>query len=163
MNTTLLGRCRASDSLAPPAGGFPADALVLTRDGELPAGHLTPGDRIITRDAGYATLHRMARARVTRRAVHLRAGSLGHLRPDADLILPAEQYVLIRDWRAQALFGRDRAQVPARALVDGEFITDLGEQTLDICRLYLGGDHVIYAGGLELVSPGIDVSGRVAA
>jgi hypothetical protein len=85
-------------------------------------------------------------------AISIAAGSLGDTRPETDIVLPADQLILIRDWRAQALFGRDQALVPASTLVDGEFIRDQGRQALDLYSVKLEHQHVIYAGGLEVAS-----------
>ena len=43
-------------------------------------------------------------------------------RPDRDVWLPAAQRVLIRDWRAKALYGQAQACVPAGQLADGEYV-----------------------------------------
>jgi len=58
--------------------------------------------------------------------------------------------ILIRDWRARALFNSDRALVAARALVDGEFITDLGKVETTVYQIFCDGPHILYADGLEL-------------
>jgi hypothetical protein len=88
--------------------------------------------------------------RTLAKAISFKAGSLGHTRPDQDLVLPAEQLVLLRDWRANAMFGVDQAMVRADALVDDEFICNLGLQKMLLHQLVFDAPHVIYAGGLEL-------------
>jgi hypothetical protein len=40
--------------------------------------------------------------------------------------------------------------VPARALVDDEFIIDQGEQEQVLIQIFCDGPHILYAGGLEL-------------
>ena len=133
-----------------PKAGFVAGTILYTRDGEMPVEFLSPGDAIITRDAGIVRLERIGHRRLISRAISFAAGSLGHTRPDQDIILPAAQLVLIRDWRAQAMFGTNQALVRADALVDGEFIRDLGVQKMHLHQLQFDAPHVIYAGGLEL-------------
>ena len=135
---------------APLSTGINAGAIVLTLDGELPVETLAPGDRLITRDAGMVRITALHRRRVTAPAVRLAAGSLGHTRPDRDVLLAGQQTVLIRDWRARALFGLDRALVPAQRLVDGEFITDLGPQPMMLFQILCDAPHVFYADGLEV-------------
>lgn len=130
--------------------GFVSCTILLTRDGETPVEFLSPGDQIITRDAGLIRLKSICHLRVVTRAISFAAGSLGHTRPDQDLILPAAQMVLIRDWRARALFGEDRAMVRADTLIDGEFVCDLGLQKMHLYQLQFETAHVVYAGGLEL-------------
>ncbi len=132
-----------------PTGILPG-AVVLTLDGETPIETLRAGARVITRDQGAVMLRGITRQSVETYAVRILAGSLGHTRPERDVILPAEQPMLIRDWRAEALFGAPRAMMPARRLIDGEFVTDLGVQTLTLYRLEFDAPHVIYADGLEL-------------
>ena len=112
---------------------------------------MLPGcDAVITRDAGLVRVD--AVSRFTRRlaAVRFAAGTLGANRPDQDLILPAGQPVLVRDWRARALFGRSQAMVRAAALIDDEFITRLDARDMTLHQLHFARAHVIYAGGLEL-------------
>ena len=130
--------------------GLLPGTLLLTQDGEIPVEFLNPGDRVITRDAGLVRVD--AVSRFTRRlaAVRFAAGTLGANRPDQDLILPAGQPVLVRDWRARALFGRSQAMVRAAALIDDEFITRLDARDMTLHQLHFARAHVIYAGGLEL-------------
>ena len=131
-------------------GGLAAGTVVLTMEGEMPVEYLSAGDRIITRDAGMVRLEAMTFETVTVRAVSIAAGSLGDMRPDCDLVLPADQAVLVRDWRAKAMRGAGQTMIPAGDLVDGEFIRDLGDVELQLIRLHFARPHVIYAGGLEL-------------
>jgi hypothetical protein len=132
------------------AEGLLAGAVVLTLRGEVAVAALVPGDRVITRDAGAVTL-RGAEARTTRAApVRVRAGSLGHKRPEADALLAPGTRLLLRDWRARTLYGQAQALVPAQRLVDGEFVTEELPRALVLHRIDLGGPHVIYADGLEV-------------
>ena len=143
----------ASDAWRPGAGGgIAAGAIIYTKDGALPVEYLCPGDRIITRDAGLVTLRAVdwRRGRVDR--VRIRRGVLGHLRPLRDTEIPADQGVLIRDWRAQALFGAAQAVVPAARLVDGAHVTDEGAGEMTLFTLRFDRPHVIYADGLELAA-----------
>lgn len=130
--------------------GLLHDTVVLTRTGEVAVQDIRPGDHVITRGAGLVQVEAVGRHRVLLRAIFIAAGSLGDTRPDSDMVLPADQQILIRDWRAQALFGCDQAMVPVSALVDGEFIRDQGLQVLELYTLQMEQEQVIYAGGLEL-------------
>ncbi|MFK7754429.1 MAG: Hint domain-containing protein [Sedimentitalea sp.] len=132
--------------------GFAPDTVVLTQKGEMPVQALSAGDRVITRDAGLVSVQHVSSSRHVVRTVAIKAGSLGDTRPDQDMILPANQAILIRDWRAQALFGCDQAMVRADALVDGEFVRDLGLQDMILHQIHLAHPHVVYAGGLELAN-----------
>ncbi|TLP60511.1 hypothetical protein FEE96_16740 [Parasedimentitalea maritima] len=135
---------------ASPSAGLMRDTIVLTRQGDVAVQDIRAGDHVITRGAGMVQVHSITRQRAFQRAISIAAGSLGDTRPDCDIVLPADQKVLIRDWRAQALFGQDQALVAASSLVDGEFIIDQGMQVLELYTLELGQSHVIYAGGLEV-------------
>ena len=129
-----------------------AGTVVLTLDGALPVEFLSPGDRVITRDSGFAKL---VDIKVTKRkvpAVGIRAGSLGNSRPDRDAVFPASQNILIRDWRAKAIFGRAQALVPASRLVDGEFVSNLGDVEMTLCELIFDTPHIVYADGIEVAS-----------
>lgn len=134
---------------APPAG-FAAGSIVLTLDGALPVEFLTPGDRVITRDQGMALLRGVRQRQVTCEMVSIMAGTLGHTRPEHDTLLPSEQKVLLRDWRAQALFGAPQALAQACKLIDGEFIRLAGRQTITLFQLEFDAPHILYVDGLEL-------------
>jgi hypothetical protein len=130
--------------------GFAAGSPLLTLDGAIPVEFLSPGDRVITRDAGMAILRDLHRVEATCEMVAILAGTLGHTRPEHDTILPGDQKVLLRDWRAQALFGAPQALAPARRLIDGEFIRLAGRQTLTLFQLVFDAPHILYVDGLEL-------------
>ncbi|MEP5153672.1 Hint domain-containing protein [Planktotalea sp.] len=130
--------------------GLCADTIVYTMDGELPAGDIAPGDRIITRDAGMVILRGVRRKRITIDTVHIKAGSLGHNRPEDDLIVPIGTKLLIRDWRAQALYASKEKMVPAEDLIDGEYVTLSAPKEHDIIELIFDDPHVLYAGGMEI-------------
>lgn len=147
------GKDRQAGQFAPYASlntGLVHGALLLTLDGEIPVEFLSVGDKVITRDSGISKVQHIQR---TTREVHqisLSAGSLGHTRPERDALLAGDQMVLIRDWRARALFNSEVALVAARSLVDGEFIIDLGEQETTLYQIFCDGPHILYCDGLEL-------------
>lgn len=130
--------------------GLLQGAKMLTLDGEIPVEFLSVGDKIITRDSGISKVKHIQRMTRTVHAIALAAGSLGHTRPEQDARLAADQMVLIRDWRARALFNSERALVAARTLLDGEFITDLGKIETTLYQIFCDGPHIVYADGLEL-------------
>ncbi|SRR6056297_3248814 len=134
------------------ATGLMGQSIILTLSGETRVQDLRAGDRVITRDSGTAMLRGIRKTRVAGRAVRIKAGSLGHTRPERDVTLPAGQAVLIRDWRAMAVFGTERALVPAHRLADGEFVTLHDDATMTVYELEFDAPHVIYVDGLELGS-----------
>ncbi|WP_163849658.1 Hint domain-containing protein [Pseudooceanicola aestuarii] len=148
----LRGLANVPAKPATPASGLTVGTHVLTLDGELPVQFLSAGDRVVTRDSGMALVRGLRRRKITCDTVQITAGSLGHKRPEGDTLLPAGQKVLVRDWRAQALFGKKSALVPVSRLVDGEFVKLMGQQVLDVYEIIFDRDHVLYASGLELAA-----------
>ena len=130
-----------------------AGSIIFTAEGEIPVEYLSPGDKVVTRDSGMVTLLDTFIHRIPAQAVAIKAGSLGHTRPDHNVIIPAEQNILVRDWRAQSMFGKAQTIVQAGDLIDGEFITDLGARDLHLVHLTFDRQHVIYADGLEISVP----------
>lgn len=135
-----------------PLNALAAGTEILTLDGTLPIEFLNPGDRVITRDSGTAVLRHMRGFTTFVPAVSIRPGSLGHMRPDRVLHLPATQEILLRDWRAETLFGARQALVPVSRLVDGNFIRALGLQRMTLIELSFDAPHILYADGLELAA-----------
>ncbi|SLN30150.1 hypothetical protein ROJ8625_01354 [Roseivivax jejudonensis] len=129
-----------------------AGTEVFTLDGTLPVEVLVPGDRVITRDAGAVALREVRHRHAALPLVRLRAGSLGNARPDRDLVMPARQEILVRDWRASALFGRAQALVAARRLCDGEFVSEIGTCDVSVVELVFDAPHIVYADGLEVAA-----------
>lgn len=154
MKPKTVGRSDVTLAVKPPLDsyGFSADSILLTLDGEKRVADLRPGDRVITRDTGMVILRSITRRSQLTRVVRILAGSLGHTRPTRDVTLPADQLILVRDWRAQAIFGAQQAMVPVARLVDGEFVTLWPAQDMLLYHLGFEGAHVLYVDGLELAS-----------
>lgn len=138
---------------SPPAAGMLVGTMVRTLEGVLPVEYLVPGDRIVTRSG----MRRLASVSVVARKmvdlVRIRASTVGHDRPDQDLFLSPGQPVVIRDWRAQALYGVPAAAVPAARLADGEFVCLETHRNVRLFTLRFDDEEVIYAEGLELACP----------
>tara|TARA_R110002094_G_scaffold6743_9_gene15882 strand:+ start:142 stop:663 length:522 start_codon:yes stop_codon:yes gene_type:complete len=130
--------------------GLLQGAMLLTQDGEIPVEFLSVGDKLITRDSGISKVTHIGRSTRAVHTIAFAAGSLGDKRPERDAVLAGDQMVLIRDWRARAMFNSERALVAARTLVDKEFITDLGMQETTLFQVFCDGPHILYADGLEL-------------
>ncbi len=134
-----------------------AGTPVLTLEGELPVEFLQPGDRILTR-AGARSLRQVEVSVVQNaRVIQIGHATLGVDRPAEDITVSAAQHILIRDWRAKAMFGTATALIPAARLADGEYIR---AETLVEARLFtlsFDEDAVIYAGGLELACAALTV------
>jgi hypothetical protein len=130
--------------------GLMLGAKVLTLNGELPVQNLTRGDKLITRDDGAVVIRSIHRQTLHRRAVQINAGALSPSRPEEQVILVADQTVLLRDWRARAMYRRPQAVAAAGALVDGRHILDLGAQQMTVFQIFCDAPHIFYAQGLEL-------------
>lgn len=152
MKTIEVAISKTSKAKAELVCGLAAGTKVMTLDGEMPVEFLTEGDRVVTRDTGMAKLKGVRSRKVACDVVQISGGSLGHNRPEADITVPSGQQLLIRDWRAEALFGKKIALVPAKNLVDGEYIRDLGKGVMTVYELVFDTDHIIYAGGLEIAA-----------
>lgn len=131
---------------------------VLTMEGEFPVEYLIPGDRIVTRSGSRKLVavkpHLVAKLAMIR----IVEGVLGYESPESDLCVTPAQPILIRDWRARALYGSDAAMIPAGDLVDGEFIRREVMFQARVFTLHFEEEVVIYAGSLELSCPAISVS-----
>lgn len=135
---------------AAPAQGITAGTNVLTLDGELPVQFLAPGDRVITRAGARKLIDIEVSLLRGVEMVRISASALGHDKPEADLFVAPTQPVFVRDWRAQALFGRDSALVEAQRLTDGEYIRRETVAEVRLFTLRFAAEEVVYAGGLEL-------------
>ena len=149
-----------STAAAPGTAQAPLQAMlagtsVLTLDGELPVEFLQPGDRVLTR-AGMRRLKQVEVSVVQNaRVVCIAHGTLGVDRPAEDVMVSAAQQILVRDWRAKAMFGTNSAMIPAAKLADGEYIRGLTVAEARFFTLSFDEDAVIYASGLELSCPAL--------
>lgn len=131
--------------------GLFAGTTVLTLDGALPVEHLNPGDRIITR-TGSAILRALGVRVGPVTPCKITSSALGGGRPDHDILLPAGQNILVRDWRAKALFGSEQVTAPIAKIADGEYISLQPVAKMRMFSLVFDDPQVFYASGLELVS-----------
>ncbi|RMA42166.1 Hint domain-containing protein [Rhodophyticola porphyridii] len=131
---------------------LPVGTTLLTLDGALPVEHLVPGDRVITRDGAYR-LRAALRHTVPQglRMVRVSRNALGG-KPDTDITLPARQRVLIRDWRARAIYNTPQACVPVERLIDGEYVRWTVDTPAYVISLHFDRPVILYAAGLELQS-----------
>ena len=132
--------------------GICAGTTIMTLNGETPVENLKAGDRIITRDSGMAILKDISQTAAKVAPVRIKAGSLGHTRPDRDMLMAPGAAIHIRDWRAEALFGSTTAKVAAHKLVDGEYLATQAPRDMDLFELTFDRQHIIYADGIELIA-----------
>ncbi|WP_245990200.1 Hint domain-containing protein [Tabrizicola piscis] len=148
---------RTDMAAEPSVLGLMAGTQVRTLDGVLPVEFLEPGDRIVTRAGARRLVAVSVKQRRMAAVVRIRATTLGHDRPEQDLLLAPGQPVMIRDWRARALYGVEAAAIPASRLADGEFIVTEVLRQVRLFTLRFDEDEVIYAEGLEVACPAVDV------
>ena len=127
---------------------LPHGTCVRTDCGTRRAESIGASDHLLTRTGGSAKVMAVR----SRKAMVQTVRFVNPMADGGDQILPWDQPVLLRDWRAQALFGQPQAVVPAYELVDGEHICDLGMQMTELVVLEFARPHVIFAGGLELAA-----------
>jgi hypothetical protein len=147
----------ATEDIFADAGLLPGTP-VLTLDGALPVEFIAPGDRVITRNG----MRRVVAVEVTRvanaRVVCISSDTLGVGRPADEIHIAPNQPVVIRDWRAKAVFGKAEALVAASRLCDGEYIRGDILPEARFITLRFERTEVIYAAGLELVCEPATVS-----
>lgn len=149
VSPSITFETRISAARASGIAGFAMGSRVVTMDGVLPVEFLELGDRIVTR-RGARVLRGISTLPLVSRLISVAPGALGHDRPGQAIVLGAGTEVLLRDWRAQALFGEPQALVPVERLIDGQFITRVIGQKIRLYALHFEAPEVIYADGLEI-------------
>ncbi len=146
------GRIPVQRPVEPPIGVIHG-TKILTMDGEIPVEFLSVGDRMISRDTGMVRITELNVGKARIRPVLIQQSSLGHGRPQDDLLVHPQQKLLIRDWRAQALYGAAQALIAAEDLIDGEFVR-FAEDSRSYRYTAIGFDRaeVLYANGVEIGS-----------
>ena len=69
----------------------------MTLDGEISAEHLSVGGRVITRDSGTSVIKAIHIGDVKMQPIRIKAGSLGHTRPDRDMMVFDREHILYAD------------------------------------------------------------------
>ncbi|WP_068112090.1 Hint domain-containing protein [Tropicimonas marinistellae] len=153
MNIPFFGGATARKQAAPfqsspdRATGITGSTMLYTRDGAIPAEHLMPGDRIISRASGAATLRAISFDTLHGLMVRIGPATLGRARPETFLLLPPDQRIVLR-----SATGAPRDGIfAARALIDGKNVKWHETKTpVRVAHLDFGGPQIVYAGGLEL-------------
>lgn len=134
------------------------NTMVDTPNGPVPAGRLRPGDRILTLDDGPLPLLRVTHRDLPSAGffapVLLRAPFYGTHR---DLLVSADQPVLLSGTLVEYHFGEDEVLIPAGALIDGrKALAEHRRAVTASVALDLGCPALFTADGCVLMSDGAD-------
>lgn len=136
---------------------FVAGTLIDTAQGPRRVEKLQPGDRIITYDGGMQPLAWVGRRRVAGigklAPICIAAGALGNQR---DLWVSPQHRLLIRDWRAEMLFGVPEVLVAAQHLVNDTDIRRRDRERVTYVHLLFDSHRIVYSEGIpsESLHPG---------
>lgn len=142
---------------------FTPGTMILTPDGPVAVQSLEAGDRVITRDHGVQPIRWIGAttlsagyvaARPSLRPVLIRKGALGNDLPEQDMRLSRQHRILVRDWRAEVMFGVEGGVlVPAISLCNDSTVLD-ERPTGDVTYIHMAFDdhEVVYADGVETES-----------
>lgn len=136
---------------------FAAGTMIETQTGPRAIETLSPGDLVLTRDAGYQPLIwsgcTPAPAIAETAPIVIRAGAFGNTQ---DLVVSPQHAILLDDWRADLLFGQDEVLVRAVDLLgcDGVFRRVGG--VVDYWHILFDAHQIVQSAGLwsESLYPG---------
>jgi hypothetical protein len=144
--TTTLKTTTRPDA---PIKGLLTGSMVLTMHGYRAIETLKVGDRLVTR-GGVRVIETIESQQAEMRPIRIAEGTLGCKRPKQDMMVAPNQEILVRDWRAEVLFGSEQVIVPVARMVDGKFIAQVGEKGVHTAySLHFASDEVFYADGME--------------
>jgi hypothetical protein len=133
--------------------GLTAETPVLTLAGLCPAADLVPGARVVTRERGAMRLAGLRVETVLCRPVRLDAGTLGHGKPDAPLVIGPGTLVRLTGWRAETLYGAPAVLVPAARLAGGDRLARDLPRRITLYTPVFETAQTIYAGNILLGMP----------
>lgn len=122
-----------------------------TRAGSLPASHLYAGDEIISRDAGFAKVQRIATSPVRMRLVRVARGAFGNGIPHRDTLLAEDQLVHLPGQLNKSGNLANSLQCRAGDLVDAGLAGHEGICDVRLVHIYCGGPKILYCNGLEII------------
>ncbi|SFD13242.1 Hint domain-containing protein [Tropicimonas isoalkanivorans] len=145
-----------------PVAGIAIGSLIETPDGARPVEGLQPGDTVITRDGGPATIVGRSRRRFTAsdlsrapedRAVRVSVGAFGGGGHGEDLRVGPDQHLLFGGKAVWALFGAPDVLVRARDLLDHPGVSlDLHAHEVTYVHILLERHHILTAHGMGCAS-----------
>lgn len=142
---------------------FTLGTLILTPKGQVPIEDLEAGDRVITRDHGVQKIKWIGATTLPSayvksnphlRPILIRKDAMGPNMPERDLRVSRQHRILVRDWRAEVMFGEpDGVLAPAFTLVNDSTIVE-ERPTAPVTYVHMAFDQheVVYAEGVEAES-----------
>ena len=149
-----------------PSGLLPG-TLVQTTEGEIPVEFLLAGDIVLTRKGPVELRGTSAVMARDVDVVVIRPGApVGGVAAKVAVTLPADQQVLVSDWRATILHGQSEMLTPASSLVDDVLVRRETRARQRLIRLHFDAPQVIRVGGVEVASartraPNVEVQRRL--
>jgi len=142
---------------------FTPGTLIQTSNGAVLIEDLEIGDRVVTRDHGMQPIRWIgatalpkgyAAANKRLRPILIRKDALGPNQPDRDMRVSRQHRILVRDWRADMLFGKPGgALVPAFSLCnDSTIIEDRAPEEVTYIHMVFEQHEIVYADGVEAES-----------
>lgn len=142
---------------------FTPGTLILTPNGQVKVEDLAAGDRVITRDHGVQTVRWVGHTDVSvvrtqinpnLRPVLIRKDALGPGQPEQDMRVSRQHRILVRDWRAEMLFGAEGGVLaPAFTLCNDSTIREeYPSEPVTYIHIAFDQHEIIYADGIEAES-----------
>ncbi|MEX0284890.1 MAG: Hint domain-containing protein, partial [Paracoccaceae bacterium] len=142
---------------------FVAGTMILTPNGEVEIETLDVGDRVVTRDHGVQKIRWIGAttfpgsyvaANPHLRPVLIRENAIAKGVPDRDLRVSRQHRILVRDWRAEVMFGDpDGVLTPAFTLCnDHSIVEERPDAPVTYLHMAFDQHEVVYANGVEAES-----------
>lgn len=138
---------------------FTRGTLIKTEHGALPIEGLHEGDLVLCGDGVLRPIRWIGSRKLDKddlarkpewKPVIIQAGALGEGMPTRDLSLSPQHNVLIRDWRAELMFGDNEVLVPAKHLTNDMSIRQDTEcEEVEYFHILLDEHHTVLAEDLE--------------
>lgn len=134
------------------ATGLLAGNNILTMTGYVKIEELKAGDRVITRNGARIVREVVSTTRLMR-PIKVGPNTLGYSRPASEMLMAPDQEVMVRDWRAEMLFGEDFVIIEINRMVDGKYVAEAEELAEhDVYELCFDEEEIYYADGVEIIS-----------
>ncbi len=141
---------------------FVRGTLIVAEFGKVPVETLKPGDRVLCGDGSLRPIRWLAQRHVPDfeltahpefRPVRIRKGALADNSPTSDLCVSPQHRILVKDWRAELLFGEPEVLVPAIHLCDDKTITrDHHATEVTYYHFMFDAHQTVWSNGLETES-----------